>query len=161
MARVDARALAERRHRRGDDLLGEALLVDLRDVEDPEAALAVGDVQILAARLHAKRVRRPVMDRRRQPPPAALVGGVALRVRELCRSLPITACGSSSSVTATASTPPWPVATYDEAADEVHEVGAEQQQLRHHRVVVAVGRDVAVGAGLGFGRRARCAARGC
>ena len=39
----------------------------------------------------------------------------------------------------------------DEAAHEVDEVRALQQQLRHHRVVVAGRRDVAVGAGLGFG----------
>jgi len=35
-------------------------------------------------------------------------------------------------------------------ADEIDVIGAEQQQLRHDRVVVVLGREVAIGAGLGL-----------
>ena len=51
----DMRVLAERREGRGDDLLGDPLVGDRGDIVDAEAALALGDVEILAAHLHAPR----------------------------------------------------------------------------------------------------------
>ncbi len=68
------------------------------------------------------------------------------RVGERCRLLPITACGSSHSVTATPSRPSLALADPRVAADEVDEVRAEGQHLRQPGVVVVVRRDVAVGA---------------
>ena len=53
VARVDPRVLAERRERRGDDPLGDALVADGGDVVDAEAALALGDEHIFAAILQA------------------------------------------------------------------------------------------------------------
>ena len=41
--------LPERRDRRGGDPLGEGLVVDEGDVEEPQAALAAGGVQVFAA----------------------------------------------------------------------------------------------------------------
>ena len=46
---VHKSSLAERRHRRGHDALGESFLIDVGDVEDLEAAGAVGGVEIFAA----------------------------------------------------------------------------------------------------------------
>ena len=127
IARLHVRVLADRRHRRRHDLLGEALLVDLRDVEDLEAAFAVGDVEVLAALLHRQRVRRTrdgwrSSGSRPRFSCAAYCSGYA----SLCRSLPITACGSSISVTATASHAAFAGADVDEPAHEVDEVGALQ-----------------------------------
>ena len=62
----------------------------------------------------------------------------------------MTAGGSSRSATATAFEAALAVGHPDVAAHEVHEVGALQQQVGHPGVVVAVGRDVAVGALLGL-----------
>ncbi len=53
---ADEEPLAQRRDRRGDDPLGEALVVDERDVEDPEAGLAAGGIEILAAGLDRDRI---------------------------------------------------------------------------------------------------------
>src|SRR3546814_5143837 len=39
----------------------------------------------------------------------------------------------------------------DVESDEIDEIGAEQQQLRHDRIIVVGGRQVAVAALLGFG----------
>jgi hypothetical protein len=47
--RLDIELLPERRDRGRSDALAEALVVDVGDVVNPEAALAVGDVGVFAA----------------------------------------------------------------------------------------------------------------
>src|SRR4051812_43412195 len=47
------RVVAERRERRGNDLLRDALVADIGDVVDPEAAAPFGDIHIFAAILQA------------------------------------------------------------------------------------------------------------
>ena len=49
--------LAERRDGRRGDALGEPLVVDERDVEHPQPAVAAGRVEVLAAGLQAQDVR--------------------------------------------------------------------------------------------------------
>ena len=72
----DEEPLAQRRHRRGDDPLGEALVVDERDVEDPQARLAAGGIEVLAARLDRQ-------DLRAAEPLADVAAGVLVGMLEL------------------------------------------------------------------------------
>ena len=51
---LDEGVLAQGRDRRGDDALGEVLVVDVGDVEDLEAAWSPGGVEVLAAQLQAR-----------------------------------------------------------------------------------------------------------
>ena len=60
--RGDVCILAERRNRSSHGLLGEALVRDVRDVVDPEAAPAACGVEILAAQLQAAKIRPAVVD---------------------------------------------------------------------------------------------------
>jgi hypothetical protein len=58
VGRRNMRILPRGRKRRGDDLLRHALVPDARDVLDAQACASFGDVQVLAAKLHATRRSR-------------------------------------------------------------------------------------------------------
>ena len=79
--RRDVRILPERRERRRDDLLRDALVGDAGDVVDPHAAGALGHEQVLAAQLQAaRRALRAVRRDRRKPPISCLMPRVPVGV---------------------------------------------------------------------------------
>ena len=92
--------------------------------------------------------------------PRLLEARVVLRVGELLQvaadyGLRLVVLGDGDGLEAVAA-----LAHVGVAAQEVDEVGALQQQLRHPGVVVVVARDVAIGAGAGLLACARCADSG-
>ena len=142
--------LAQWRDRGGDDALRYVLVGDAGDIVNPHAALALGDVEVLAAQLDALRRGRAVPVGFGQP--AAIVEmrlvvigiGVFVQVAADHR-LRLVPFGDAHRLDVALLADPGVV------ANEIDEIGPEQQQLRHDRVVVVFFGDVAVGAGLGLG----------
>ena len=136
VGRRDMRIVAERRERRRDDLLRDALVGDARGVVHAHPARAFGDEEIFAAQLQAtRRALRLVRRDRGQPVVALLVRGVPVGVRvavqvaadHRLRLLPFGHLDGAHALF---------LADPRVEADEVDEVGSLQQQLRHDRVVV-------------------------
>ena len=147
---LDARVLAQRRERRRDDALGEALVADARDVVRAHALVAFRDVQVLAAQLDAVRHAGAVAIRLVELATVFLVLLVVVRVRVALQvaaddGLRLVELGHAHGVDLAFAADPRVV------PDEVDELRTEQQQLGHDRVVVVRLRQVAVGAGLRFG----------
>ncbi len=148
--RTHVRVLTDRRERRSDDLLRHALVADAGDVVHAHAFRAFGDVQVFAAQLDAVGDAGAVLVRRRQFLAAILVLfepvriGVAVQIAA-DHGLRFVPLGDLHRADAAVFADPCVV------ADEVDELRAEQQRLRHDGVVVVVLGDVAVVAILGFG----------
>ena len=148
--RLEVEALAERRDRRGDHALRDVLHVHVGDVEDAEAARAHGGVEVLAAQLHVLHVAAAVRIGGLEFPAlldeARVVAGIG-EVLEIaayyCGRLGTLSDGHGGEALAA-------VGDVDVLAHEVEEVAALYEQLRHPGVVVAVARDVAVGAAFGL-----------
>ena len=158
--RAHEEPLPQRRHGRRHDSLGEALVVNERDVEDAQARLAAGGVEVLAARLDREDLR-----------PADALGdiaaGVLVRVFQLASSLKVLAeiVGISKLVQRAADDGLRLIALGDNdrskamvasgdpavASDEIDVVRALHQKLGDDRVIVAVLREMTVGARLGVG----------
>ena len=172
--RADARVVAERREGRGDDPLRGALVGDVGDVIDLEAAAAFGDEQIFAAHLQAlrgaagllvdvgelldrMRLARPLAVEGLAAPPVAQLALVAvdMRLEEIGigifvqigadHRLRLAPFGDAHRLETLVEPDP------GVQPDEIDEVGALQQQLRHDRIVVVGLRQMAVAAGLGLG----------
>ena len=147
---LDVRALAERRDRRGDDLLGEALVADARDVVRARALGSFGHVDVLATELDAARGARGVLHGDLQRLPVVLVLleviGVGVVVQEAAdHGLRLVPLGDADGRDLAVAADPGVV------ADEVDELRPQAQELRHDRVVVVRLRQVAIRAGLGLG----------
>ncbi len=159
VARGDARVLAERREGRGDDPLGEALVADAGDVVDAEAAAPFRDEHIFAAILQAADLAARALDDvgeflerpglaagiAVEGPPARPVDQLALVALDV--EAPEIGIGVAVEVGADhrLRLVPFgdphrlePALQPDPGvqADEVHEIGAVEQQLRHDRIVV-------------------------
>ena len=150
----------KRRHRRGDDPLGKALVVDERDVEDPQPRLAAGGIEILAARLDRQ-------DLRAAQPLADVAAGMLVSMLELAVpfDMLLKLVGIGQLVQRAADDrlrlvalghhdgrqPVIARADPAVAADEVDEVRPLHQELRHDRVVVVALGEMTVGAHLGVG----------
>ena len=143
--RLDGKALAQRRHGGAHHALGEGLVIDVGDIVDLDAFLALGGVEILAAQLQAEHVA------------AVFVGfgefARLLEAREVLRvgkllqvaadyGLRLVVLGDGDGLEAVAA-----LADVGVAAQEIDEVRALQQQLRHPGVVIVFARDVAIRAG--------------
>jgi hypothetical protein len=149
----------------GDDAFRDALVADVGDVIDPEAATALGDVHVFPAQLQAADVAAgPLADvgelleravlRLAGPvgeqAAAAQVGGVEVGIGVLLQvgaehGLRLVPFGHPDGLEAALRPHP------GMHADEVDRAGAQRQQLGHDGVVVLGRRDVTVGAGLGLG----------
>ena len=139
-------ALAEGRDGRGHDAFRETFLVDVRDVENFEAARAVRGVEIFAAQDEILNVLPAVFVGFGQ----LGVGGEVLLI--ICRvsdamqmaadhSLRLLLFCPDDSVKAFA-----PFAHIRVTAEEIHRPGAEAEELRHPGVVVVRLREMAIGA---------------
>ena len=141
--------MPERRAWCGDDALRHALVGDRGDIIDAQAVAARRTVEIFTAQLQAARDL------------AVMVIGVSQRLAALLMLFPIIRIGVALQraadhrlrlipfghphrLDAACLAPPGVI------ADEIDEIGAEQQQLGHDRVIVILLRDMAILAGLGF-----------
>ena len=172
------RIVAQRAEGGGDDPLRYALVGDGRDVVDAEAALPLRHEHVFAAQLQAAdpvarslhRVAklfegmgfaRKIVVERLAPVPVLQFAGVILDMHP-----PVVGIGIAMEVAAQhrlrfvpfghargleTTLQPRPGVH----ADEVHVIGAQQQQLRHDGVVVVLCRKVAIGTGLGLFRAHR------
>ncbi len=147
----DVETLAERGDGGGDDALGEALVVDVGDVEDDEAGLAGGGVEVFAALEEVEDLALAVVvvGLGEDGAVGGDVGVVIFRIREAVEvaaegGLGLVALGPDDGVEAV-------VAGGDVgvAAEEVDRAGAEAEELGHPGVVVVLLGEVAVGAVLG------------
>ena len=166
--------MAKRRERRADDPLGKALVADRGDVIGAETALAFRDEHIFAPVLQAVHAaigalhdigeflarlgfaRQAVAEDRAARPVLELASvlldmllviigiGIAVQIGPDHR-LRLVPFGHAHRLE--------PAFEPEPAVepDEVDEIGAEQQQLRHHRIVIIRLAEVAVGALLGLG----------
>ena len=151
VARGHVGVLAQRRERRADDALRNALVGHRGHVVHAHAAGALGHEQVFAAHRDAARralgrvvVGHGQLAAARQVRRMPVRIGVALQVAADHR-LRLVPFGHLHRADALLGAHP------GVQADEVDEVGSLQQQLRHDGVVVVGFRQVAVGAGLGFG----------
>ena len=166
--------MPQRRERPLEDAFRGALVGDRGDVIGDEAALALGHEHVLAAQLQAAHPAGcafvdvdEFLDRMGLARQALVEGLAAHPVLQLAAIIldmhpPVIGIGIAVEVgadhrlrlvifgDARGLEPAFEAGPCVEA-DEVDVVGAEQQQLRHDRVVVVLGRQVAIGAGLGLG----------
>ena len=138
-------SLADRRNRCGGDALGKIFVLDVGHVEGAQPALAHGGINVLAAQLQIEDVA------------GVLVAFLQLQLVFLVLAEII---GISDGVQVAAEDRLWLVALGKghclhalfavghpgKASEEVQEVGALQQKLRHPGVVITGSRDVAIGA---------------
>ena len=173
--RLHMRVVPHRAERRGEDALGDALIGDRGDIVDAEAALPFGDEHVFAAQLQtADAIARAFVDIGELLEGLGFTAGIAIEglaadpvlqfaIIVLDMHAPVIGIGVFVQVTAQHGLRfvPFGHAHRFEAGiepdpgvqpDEIDEIGAEQQQLAHDRIVVVRRRQMAVGAGLGLGQ---------
>ena len=145
---IEERIVAQRRERRGDDALGEILVVDVCDIENAEALFPQRRVEILAAVLEIEHLAalRAVVIRGIEDGTRIEVFLIEIRI---CVAVQVAADHRLRLRPFRPDDTAQPVmirADIREAPEEIHRPGAEAQQLGHDRVVVVVFRNVAIGA---------------
>ena len=136
-------------NRCGGHFLREILVVDVGDVEGAESVLAHGGVQIFPAKLHVEHVARMMLTFVDLTPVLhyfVVIVGIddLLQVAAIDRRR-IVMLGDGDGFKSLG-----PFSDVDVAAQRVDQVGALHQQLRHPRVVIALGRNMTTGACFGF-----------